>query len=365
MDRNGNQWAWWGDPDADGPGVVTGSHLDSVPDGGAFDGPLGVVSRVRRASTRCGRAASTPSHAARRRRLRRRGGRPLRRGLRRARGWRPARSRPDRALGCATATAPRWPTRCAAPGARTTARSGSAPTRGDWRGSAPSSSCTSSRDALDLRRRPVGLAGGVASAIWPHGRWRARPPRARPTTPGRPAVDRAATRCSTSPTCHVHAAPPPSGTALSPRSARSPSTRTGSTPSRRGSRPGSTPAATDRAGGPRECVARRWPGSTCRPESWTPADALRRGTERSVAAVVGGLAGSGSPDGAAAPVIRTGAGHDAGILAGAGVPTAMLFVRNPTGVSHSPDEHAEPADCRGRCRGPGRRAGRPGCCAAR
>ena len=43
VDRNGNQWAWWGDPDAAGPGVVTGSHLDSVPDGGAFDGPLGVV----------------------------------------------------------------------------------------------------------------------------------------------------------------------------------------------------------------------------------------------------------------------------------------------------------------------------------
>src|SRR5215204_5677756 len=35
-DRNGNLWAWWGDP-ADGA-VVTGSHLDSVPDGGAFDG---------------------------------------------------------------------------------------------------------------------------------------------------------------------------------------------------------------------------------------------------------------------------------------------------------------------------------------
>ena len=42
-DRAGNQWAWWGDPDAT-PGVVTGSHLDSVPGGGAFDGPLGVVS---------------------------------------------------------------------------------------------------------------------------------------------------------------------------------------------------------------------------------------------------------------------------------------------------------------------------------
>jgi N-carbamoyl-L-amino-acid hydrolase len=44
-------------------------------------------------------------------------------------------------------------------------------------------------------------------------------------------------------------------------------------------------------------------------------------------------------------VLPTGAGHDAGILAAAGVPTAMLFVRNPTGVSHSPAEHAEPEDC--------------------
>ena len=46
-----------------------------------------------------------------------------------------------------------------------------------------------------------------------------------------------------------------------------------------------------------------------------------------------------------APVIGTGAGHDAGILATAGIPTAMLFVRNPTGVSHSPAEYAEWQDC--------------------
>src|SRR5207245_6827482 len=43
-DRNGNLWAWWGSP---GPNaVITGSHLDSVPGGGAFDGPLGVVSSL-------------------------------------------------------------------------------------------------------------------------------------------------------------------------------------------------------------------------------------------------------------------------------------------------------------------------------
>ena len=42
-DRNSNLWAWWDRPGG-GTAVVTGSHLDSVPDGGAFDGPLGVVS---------------------------------------------------------------------------------------------------------------------------------------------------------------------------------------------------------------------------------------------------------------------------------------------------------------------------------
>jgi N-carbamoyl-L-amino-acid hydrolase len=52
---------------------------------------------------------------------------------------------------------------------------------------------------------------------------------------------------------------------------------------------------------------------------------------------IGGLLGG-------APELPTAAGHDAGILAAA-VPTAMLFVRNPTGVSHSPAEHADPADC--------------------
>ena len=51
-DRNGVLWAWWGTPpSADGDSaksgaVVTGSHLDSVPGGGAFDGPLGVASAL-------------------------------------------------------------------------------------------------------------------------------------------------------------------------------------------------------------------------------------------------------------------------------------------------------------------------------
>ncbi|MGI8666260.1 MAG: M20/M25/M40 family metallo-hydrolase, partial [Jatrophihabitans sp.] len=69
-------------------------------------------------------------------------------------------------------------------------------------------------------------------------------------------------------------------------------------------------------------------------ESWTDVTAFDATLTDRLRAVL--------PD---APVLDTGAGHDAGILANAGVPAAMLFVRNPSGISHSPAEHAEPADC--------------------
>ena len=69
-------------------------------------------------------------------------------------------------------------------------------------------------------------------------------------------------------------------------------------------------------------------------ESWTPTTAFDPGLVRRLSTRLGGV-----------PVIGTGAGHDAGILANAGIPTAMLFVRNPTGISHSPAEWAEESDC--------------------
>ena len=75
-------------------------------------------------------------------------------------------------------------------------------------------------------------------------------------------------------------------------------------------------------------------GGTVTEESWTPVTAFDPVLVRRLATRLGGL-----------PVIGTGAGHDAGILANAGVPTAMLFIRNPTGVSHSPAEWANEADC--------------------
>lgn len=44
-----------------------------------------------------------------------------------------------------------------------------------------------------------------------------------------------------------------------------------------------------------------------------------------------------------APLLPTGAGHDAGVLASE-VPTGMLYVRNPSGISHSPEEYVEHDD---------------------
>ncbi|HWO79220.1 Zn-dependent hydrolase [Gaiella sp.] len=61
-----------------------------------------------------------------------------------------------------------------------------------------------------------------------------------------------------------------------------------------------------------------------------PADALRAAIE-----------GRGIP----VVELASGAGHDAGVLARAGVPSAMLFVRALNGgVSHSPDELSSPED---------------------
>ena len=65
-------------------------------------------------------------------------------------------------------------------------------------------------------------------------------------------------------------------------------------------------------------------GARLTEESWTDATAFDLALTSRIAALLD------------APRLETGAGHDAGILAAAGIPTAMLFVRNPTGVSHSP-----------------------------
>jgi N-carbamoyl-L-amino-acid hydrolase len=68
-------------------------------------------------------------------------------------------------------------------------------------------------------------------------------------------------------------------------------------------------------------------------ESWSGSVAFDPALRTRLAGVLGGVAS-----------LATGAGHDAGILAGS-VPTAMLFVRNPTGISHAPEEFATLDDC--------------------
>ncbi|MDT4908423.1 MAG: beta-ureidopropionase / N-carbamoyl-L-amino-acid hydrolase, partial [Pseudonocardiales bacterium] len=75
-------------------------------------------------------------------------------------------------------------------------------------------------------------------------------------------------------------------------------------------------------------------GGTLTEESWTDATTFDTDLRKRLSHALG------EP-----PVLDTGAGHDAGILAAHGIPTGMIFVRNPTGVSHSPAEFAERDDC--------------------
>ena len=88
--RSAGGWRWKTTATAtSGPGggrpapdaVVTGSHLDSVPGGGAFDGPLGRGVGACWPSTSCGCAGVAAGPAVGRRLLRRGGGRPVRPAL--------------------------------------------------------------------------------------------------------------------------------------------------------------------------------------------------------------------------------------------------------------------------------------------
>lgn len=69
-------------------------------------------------------------------------------------------------------------------------------------------------------------------------------------------------------------------------------------------------------------------------ESWTPRVEFDADLSELMVRVLGDV-----------PRLSTGAGHDAAVMA-AHVPAAMLFVRNPTGASHTPAETASDADCR-------------------
>ena len=166
-DGNGNLFAWWDTGREAGvrrDAVLTGSHLDSVPDGGAYDGPLGVVSALAAIDALRARGV-VPRTAGRRGRVRRGGRRAVRRRVPRV----AAAHRRDR---------PRTCTRAARRRRRHVGR-------GDGRGGTrPGRDRPRPRRSSPDRRRFVELhveqgralgprrAVGVASAIWPHGRWR-------------------------------------------------------------------------------------------------------------------------------------------------------------------------------------------------
>ena len=159
------------------PALGVGSHLDSVPDGGWLDGALGVMAAlgVLRAWSRGGEPpAARPCPG----RLGRRGGRALRpQPVRQLRVRRDA--RPGRAAGPARRR--RVADRRGAGGERRRARSGARGCRAARRGSAPTSSSTSSRAPCSRRRASVRRGERAA----PGSSATASASRARPRTPAR------------------------------------------------------------------------------------------------------------------------------------------------------------------------------------
>jgi beta-ureidopropionase / N-carbamoyl-L-amino-acid hydrolase len=328
LDRAGNQWAWWGNP-ADGPAVVIGSHLDSVPDGGAFDGPLGVVSALAALDVLV------------------------------EKGYSP--SRPVAVVNFGDEEGARFGIACAGSRILTGALDADrARALTDADGTSMAEAVRrAGRDPAGLAADPETLARigcfvelhveqgrglaelgqpiAIGSAIWPHGRWR---------------IGLAGEANHAGTTRLADRNDPMLACARLVLAARAAAERHDSVatvgklsvlPNGVNAIPSQVTAWLDARGPAADRVRRlvdelaaaaEAEGGSLVEESWTeqtPFDAglidrLRRSLPE-------------------APVLATGAGHDAGILANAGIPAGMLFVRNPTGISHSPAEHAEPADC--------------------
>lgn len=336
-DRNGNLWAWWGNP-SDGDALVLGSHLDTVPKGGAYDGALGVVagfvavSEAKRRGMDATRPVAVAAFADEE------GGRfgvPTL-GSRLLAGT----IEPSDVLGHTDDQGVRLAEALAADELDPDAL-GHDKELLDQIGSMVELHIEQGRGLADLAA-PL----AVGSGIWPHGRWRL----ALRGEPNHAGTTRIADRHD--PTLVL---------AESILAARSAAERLGAmaTIGRIRVDPGST-----------NCV----PGGV---EAWLDArashDVMLDELVNSVTAEtrLAGLRGdvgtelvceSRSPEvdfdldlrirlkevlrGQDLPVpeLHTAAGHDAGVLASR-LPAAMLFVRNPTGVSHSPAESASDDDC--------------------
>ena len=341
-DRVGNQWAWWWDGPgtvddavaAGRKGVVMGSHLDSVPDGGAFDGPLGVVSALAAVDHLRGAGVRPQVPVAVVNFVDEEGARfgIACAGSRVLTGQLAA----DRALALTDADGTTYAEALRAAG-REPDHLGADPETLARVGAFVELHVEQGRAMVD-----IGAPVGVASDIWPHGRWRFDFPGEANHAGTTRLVDRRDAML---------------GYADLVLGARHVATQRGcvATVGKVRVEPGGVNAIPSHVTGwldargadedqvvamVEELTARgQEHGATITRESWTPTTRFDAGLSDRLRRVLQ------TDDELSVPVLGTGAGHDAGILATAGVPSAMLFVRNPTGVSHSPEEFAERDDC--------------------
>ncbi|MFF5446996.1 allantoate amidohydrolase [Streptomyces sp. NPDC012888] len=339
VDRNGNQWAWLGaatyEDVAAGEAVVTGSHLDSVPDGGAFDGPLGVVSAFAALDELRGRGAEFT--------------RPLaitnfgdeegaRFGLACV-GSRLTAGQltKEKAYELRDADGITLPQAMEAAGHDPDAI-GADPERLARIGAFVELHVEQGR-ALDLSGDRV----GIASAIWPHGRWRYdfhgeanHAGTTRLVDRRDPMLAYAETVLAARREAELAGAVATFGKiSVEPNGVNAiPSLVRGWLDARAADEATLDQVVDGIRKAAGEHADRHGIDLGVTRESFTPVVEFQHALRDELARILGERT----------PVLGTGAGHDAGILS-ASVPTAMLFVRNPTGVSHSPAEYAAEDDC--------------------
>lgn len=337
-DRNGNQWAWLGDPAA-GNAVVTGSHLDSVPDGGAFDGPLGVVSAFAALDELRGRGARLT--------------RPL--GIVNFGDEEGARF----GLACVGSRLTSGALTVEQAHRLTDGDGITLPRAMETAGYDPD---TLGPDPERLARigafvelhveqgRALDLSGdriGIASAIWPHGRWRFdfrgeanHAGTTRLADRHDPMLPYAETVLAARREAELAGAVATFGKiGVEPNGVNAiPSLVRGWLDSRAADQARLDTVVTGIEKAAREYAAAHGVDLDVVRESFTPVVDFDHALRDELARILG------TETELKVPVLGTGAGHDAGILSDR-IPTAMLFVRNPTGVSHSPAEYAAEDDC--------------------